>query len=193
MLRIRNLSNVFQKRTLRVVYGHTQATPYAGSLDPTLRDTSGGFRLPLNTDTSPTYPLTRSASAFALKGGLVPGTVMVKTVGESFAVHNGVAGVKAFGLLGNFVGGELDDLGDENNIGVWYGKDGVVELIRPAFNDTGLSAAYAAATPGVPVPLYAGADGRLAEAGQVAGETAADVVGHLINYTPSVITVKLAV
>jgi hypothetical protein len=33
--------------------------------------------------------------------------------------------------------------------------------LAPAFNDTGLAAAYAAATPGIPVLLYAGADGRL--------------------------------
>jgi hypothetical protein len=92
-------------------------------------------------------------------------------------VHNGATTVNAFGLLANFVGGNLDELGDENNVGVWYGKDSVYEVLAPAFNDTGLAAAYASATAGQPVYLYAGPDGRLAEAGQVTGEQAPTAVG----------------
>lgn len=159
MLRITNLSNVFQKRTLRVKYGHTQATPYAGSLDPSLRNSDGSFRKPLAADT---LPLARSADAFTLKNGLVPGMVMVKAAGEGFVVANGAAAaVRPFGLLANFVGGELDDLKDNNEIGVWIGPDSTYEVLAPAFDDTGLAAAYSAATPGVPVLLYAGVDGRL--------------------------------
>jgi len=159
MLRITNLSNVFQKRTLRVKYGHTQATPYAGSLDASLRNSDGSFRKPLASDT---LPLARSADAFTLKNGLVPGTVMVKSAGEAFVVANGAAAaVRPFGLLANFVGGDMDDLKDNNEIGVWNGIDSVYEILSPAFDDTGLAAAYAAATPGVPVLLYAGTDGRL--------------------------------
>lgn len=163
MLRITNLSNVFQKRTLRVKYGHTQATPYAGSLHPSLRDASGSFRKPISTDT---LPLARSADAFTHKGGLVPGTVMVKAEGESFVVANGAnAAVRPFGLLANFVGGELDDLKDNNEIGVWNGVDSVYEVLAPAFDDTGLAAAYAAATAGVPVLLYARPNGLLGAEG----------------------------
>jgi hypothetical protein len=92
-------------------------------------------------------------------------------------VHNGATTVDSWGLLANFVGGTLDELGDENNVGVWYGKDAVVELLAPAFNDTGLSAAAASATAGAPVYLYPGPDGRLAEAGQVTGEQAPTAVG----------------
>lgn len=158
MLRIRNLSNQFQKRTIRPVYAQTQATPYAATLDPSLRNQDGSFRAPLSTDT---VPLTRSANAHTVQGGLLPGVVVVKGAGEGALVHNGVAGVKPWGLLANFVGGTLDDLGDENQVGVWYGKDSVFEILAPAFDDTGLAAAYATATAGNPVKLYAGADGRL--------------------------------
>lgn len=188
MLRIRNLSNKYQKRLIRPLYAQTQATPYAAVLDNTLRDTNGGFRKPLAADTTGGgYPLTRSADAFALKGGLVPGTVMVKTAGEAMAVHNGANpgtadGLKTFGLLANFVGGELDDLGDEKFIGVWRGPDAVFELLAPAFDDTGLAAAYSASTAGVPVPLYAGADGRL---GYNATPGNRQVVAHLIERVSS--------
>jgi hypothetical protein len=88
---------------------------------------------------------------------------MVKADGEQVAVATGAdsAAIKPFGLLANFVGGDLDDLGDEDYVGVWRGRESVFEILAPGFDDTGLSAAYAAATPGDPVKLYAGADGRL--------------------------------
>lgn len=163
MLRLKNLRNKFQKRLVRPLYAHTQAYPYAATLDSTLRNSDGSFRRPLSTDTTGGgYPLTRSASAYVLQNGLVPGTVMVKSAdGEAVAVHNGADSIEPFGILANFVGGDLDDLGDEDNVGVWRGYDGVFEILAPAFDDTGLAAAYAAATAGDPVELQAGADGRL--------------------------------
>lgn len=191
MLRIRNLSNQFQKRTLRALYAQTQATPYAATLHASLRNTDGSFRAPVATDT---LPLARSAAAFTLQGGLVPGQVVAKSAGEGVVVHNGVAGVKAFGLLANFVGGTLDELGDENQVGVWRGPDSVWELLKPAFDDTGLAALYATASAaaGTPVPLYAQPSGLLG--GTVpATATADDVVAHLVEYTPSKIIVDLRV
>lgn len=190
MLRIRNLSNQYQKRTLRVLLGHTQATPYPAFLDPSLRNTDGSFRAPLAADT---VPLARSAAAFVHQGGLVAGQVLAKGAGEGAVVHNGVTGVRPWGLLGNFVGGTLDDIQDENQIGVWYGADALVEILAPAFNDTGLAAAYAAATPGNPVRLYAGTDGRLTSTAPT-GATATDIVGLLYERNAaSKITVKLTV
>lgn len=191
MLRIKNLSNQFQKRTLRALYAQTQATPYSATLHPSLRNTDGSFRAPLSTDT---LPLARSAAAFLLQGGLVPGSVVAKSVGESVVAHNGVAGVRAFGLLANFVGGTLDELGDENQVGVWRGPDSVWELLKPAFDDTGLAAAYATASnsAGTPVKLYAQPSGLLG-GGVPAGATEADVVALLIEYTPSKIIVDLKV
>jgi hypothetical protein len=81
-------------------------------------------------------------------------------------------------LLANFVGGELDDLGDENYVGVWRGPDSVFEILAPGFDDTGLSAAWDASTTGIPVPLYAGADGRLV---YIASPAGAQVVAELIE------------
>jgi hypothetical protein len=159
MLRIRNLKNVYQKRLIRPLYAQTQATPYAAILDDSLRD-----------------PVTKDwvlpAAAFKYKGGLVPGTV-VTAVGEKVKVATGAdpaaptgataAAPLAFGLLANFVAGELDDLGDENYVGVWRGPDSVYEILAPGFDDTGLSAAWdAVVAAGLGnVPLYAGVDGRL--------------------------------
>lgn len=158
MQQIRNLSNVFQKRLIRPLYAQTQATPWAGSLDSSLRNTDGSVRVPQNGDSNPT----RSANAYSLQGGLVPGTVMIKGAGEAFKVASGAnVAERPAGLLANFVGGTLDDLKDNNEIGVWYGPGSQFELLTPAWDDTGLAAAYAAATPGSPVLLYAGTDGRL--------------------------------
>ena len=160
MLRVTNLSNIFQKRLIRPLYAQTQATPWAGVLDPSLRNSDGSFRKPLAADTTPTA---RSADAYTLQGGLVPGTVMVKNAGEQFSVATGSdVAIRPAGLLANFVGGTIDDLKDNNEIGVWYGVGSQFELLSPAFSDTGLAAAYAAATAGSPVLLYAAEDGRLA-------------------------------
>lgn len=148
MLRIKNLKNKYQKRLIRPLYAQTQATPYAAVLDDTLRDPSTGD-----------YVFT--AGSFKYKGGLVPGTVMCNR-GDKVVVATGAnSALVPFGLLANFVGGELDDLGDENYVGVWRGPDAVFEILAPGFDDTGLSAAWDAATPGVPVPLYAGTGGLL--------------------------------
>src|SRR3954452_8217076 len=103
MQQVGKLSNVLQKRLIRPFYAHTQATPYAAVLDVSLRNADGSFRAPLSTDTS---PLTRSANAFTLQGGLVPGTVVVKGAGESVVVASGAnVAEQPFGLLANFVGG----------------------------------------------------------------------------------------
>jgi hypothetical protein len=128
-------------------------------LDPSLRNTDGSFRAPLSSDT---LPLARSANAFTYQGGLVPGTVVVKGVNEQVVVATGAnAAIRPFGLLANFVGGTLDDIKGNNEVGVWRGPDSVYDILAPAFDDTGLAAAYAAATPGNPVKLFAGVDGRL--------------------------------
>jgi len=161
------------------LYAHTQATPWGATLDASLRNTDGSFRAPLAADAG------RTASAFTFQNGLVAGTVMAKGAGESMLVATGSnpsgtgLGPYAFGLLANFVGGNLDELGDENQIGVWRGPDSAFELIFPAFDDTGLAAAYSAATTaGIPVSLYAGQDGRLTALGSPGNR---QVVAHLVE------------
>lgn len=164
MLQVRNLSNKYQKRLIRPKYAQTQATPYAAVLHPALRNSDGSFKPITAGGSGATVPgLTYTVAPFTLQGGLVPGTVMIKGPGETVLPATGIAGGAEvpFGLLGNFVGGTLDDIRDENSVGVWRGVDSTYELLAPAFDDTGLATAYANATPGQPVKLYAGTDGRL--------------------------------
>jgi len=177
MQHLGSLANKYQKRLIRPLYAQTQATPYATSLDEqvltgtgaetgrtSFRNPDGSRYLPKSGNSSPLH--TRTADAFTLKGSIVPGTVMVRTVGELVAVATGPddGTERPFGLLANFVGGELDDIGTEDTVGVWKGAfAGVFELLAPAWNDTGLAAALneGAAKTGGSVLLYAGADGRL--------------------------------
>lgn len=177
MLRLKNLSNKYQKRLIRPIYAQTQATPYATSLDDqtltgpnaatgrtSFRNGDGSRYLPLSGDTSPLH--TRTAAAHTTKSSLTSGVTMVRTIGEKVAVACGPddGTERPFGLLANFIGGDLDDIGDENTVGVWRGANhAFFEILAPAFDDTGLAAAYttAAAQKGGEVKLFAGADGRL--------------------------------
>ena len=156
-----NASNVLltaQKRLIRPLYAQTQGFPYACSLDSSLRNTDGSIRLPLSTDT---VPVARSAAAYTYQGSLIPGLVMFKTVGEAVAVHNGGT-AQIFGLLGQWVGGTFDNVGQTNQVGCWMGVDSVFELLAPAWNDSTVSAAVASAgATGAQVALYPGTDGRL--------------------------------
>lgn len=195
MLRLKNLSNKYQKRLIRPLYAHTQATPYAATLDTqtltgpnaatgrtSFKNADGSRYLPKSGDTSPTN--TRTADAYTLKGSLASGLVVVRTIGETVAVATGINDgtvERPFGLLANFVGGDLDDIGDESNVGVWRGPDAVFELLAPAFNDTDLAnqAGQTAAKKGDYVKLYAGEDGRLCVASQLSGGTADAATPHV--------------
>lgn len=191
MLNLKNPSNKYQKRLIRPKYAQTQATPYAAILHPALRNTDGSFKAVLAGATGATAPgLTYTAATFTYQGGFVPGTVMIKGPGETVLPATGanVAEVP-FGLLGNFVGGTLDDVKDENNVGVWRGPDSTFTLLSPAFDDASIATAYAAAVPGQPVKLYAGVDGRLTATSPGSN---AIVVAHLIErVSPSEIEIDL--
>ena len=165
MLRLKNLANKYQKRTCRPLYANTQATPYAATLATTFRDTDGSLKLPKSTETTPLG--TRTADAYTSKGSLLPGMVAVRVTGtETVGIATGIdVAERPFGLLANFVGGDLDEgfSGDslQNSVGVWRGPDSVFEILAPAFDDTGLASAVSGATAGTDVLLYAGTDGRL--------------------------------
>jgi hypothetical protein len=164
-----NILFTAQKRLIRPAYAQTQGFPYAAYLDLSLRNTDNSIRLPLSTDTSAgvaagqgTVPLARTASAYTYEGSLIPGLVMVKTNSENACVASGAsAAIQPWGLLGQWVGGTFDNVGQNNEIGLWMGPDSVYELLAPAWNDTTVAAQFAATTAGVPVLLYAGTDGRL--------------------------------
>jgi len=147
MLRLQKLANVNKRRTLRAIYAQTQAYPYAAKLDVTVNRTS-------------TNPFTITAQAG--KAAIWPGMVAKKMVGENVGVA--VAGnARAFGLFANFIGGEMDEIGDRAEVGVWRGVGSVFEVLAPVFNDTGLSAAAAAEDGDHADEVYLGADatGRL--------------------------------
>jgi hypothetical protein len=193
MLRLRFLSNKFQKRTIRVNYNQFRASPFAGSLDASLGASGSTFTSPYG-------------GAFTYQGGLVPGQVMVhdytsNTTDDVFQLATGSTDPveTPFGLLANFVGGNLDELGDEAHIGVWNGFGSVYTLLAPAFNDgtvstsnvANLASAAAAATPGNPVLLYACVDGRL---GSLTSVTTQIPVAQLVSRdSAQVIRVRLLV
>lgn len=200
MLQIRNLSNALQKRLIRGLYAQSQATPYAAVLHATLRNADGSIHVPVVENLTASGGLNYTVATFSLQSGLVPGTVMVKGPGDSVVPSSGAATASPntlvpFGLLANFVGGTLDDLKDNNEVGVWRGPDAVFELLWPAFNATGLAAAYAAATPGVPVPLYTAGNSQLGAVAATIGATATNqpLVANLIEYNPARIVIDLKV
>lgn len=174
MLRLKNLANKYQKRTCRPLYANTQATPYAASLASTFRDTDGSLKLPGASDDAPLA--NRTAAAYTSKGSLLPGMVAVRVKGTetiSIATGNNSA-EQPFGLLANFVGGDLDEgfSGDslQNQVGVWRGPDAVFEILAPAFDDTGAGSSGGQSLTtalgtvgdlGTNVLLYGGDDGRL--------------------------------
>lgn len=186
MLRLGKLSNKFQKRTLRVLYGQTQTYPYSATLDSTFRDaTDGSITLLGTTAASAANPI-RTADAFTLKGGLVPGTVVSRVPGTDRVkvaageqLTNNV-GEEPFGLLANFVGGQLDECGDEDAVGVWRsGQGGVFQILAPAYGTVTVAGASKA---GQKTPLYAGADGRLTTTAPATGAT---VVANLLKVVGS--------
>jgi hypothetical protein len=148
-----------QKRLIRPTLTQGNAFPYPALLDPSMRNSDLSIRVPQAGDTT---PLARTADAYTIEGSLIPGLVMVRTTNEYVTVANGAnAAVQPFGLLGQFVGGSFDNVGLVNSVGVWMGPDSVYELLAPAWNDSTVASAVAAATPGTEVLLYGGTDGRL--------------------------------
>lgn len=156
-----NILFTAQKRLIRPVYAQTQGFPYAASLDPSFRNSDGSFRTPLASDASPAFPLTRASAPFTYQGSITPGQVVVKTSGQEQVALGTNSATQPMGLLGQWLGGTFDNVGTSNQVGIWQGPDSVYDLLAPAWNDTGLAAAIAAAGAGVQVNLYCGADSRL--------------------------------
>lgn len=181
MLRIGNLKNKYQKRLIRPLYAQTQATPYAAIIADTVKTAKDtGVWTGVGSGS-----LSNAANGGLYKGGLMPGTVMVAK-GDAVDVASSATGgglQRHFGLLANFVGGELDDLGNEKYVGVWRGPDSVYEILAPGFNDTNLLNVWTSSVVGQPVPLYAGANGLLCEVGQLSGAAASSrqIVAYLIE------------
>jgi hypothetical protein len=159
VLRLTKLSNQYRRRTLRPLYESSQAYPYAASLSTNF-DRTGG-------------QLSGGQVVTGSKTAILPGAVAIKLVGETVTLAGSPEGaapnvvtnvLHPFGLFGNFVGGELDELGDRAEVSVWKGPGAVFEVLAPAFDDTGLAAATAAedgTAAAVEVYLQTGTDGRM--------------------------------
>jgi hypothetical protein len=175
MLRLTKLSNKFRRRTLRAMYAHTQAYPYAATLDPAFDRTQG--------------QLAGANAVTDSKCAIQPGSVLVKEKGEMVTL-SGAAGAsqRAFGLAGNFVGGELDELGDNAEISVWKGVGSVWQILKPAFDPTNVltEADAEVGTVGTEVYMNSNTKGQLAA--DAAGVMTLNDTARLLS-APSVNTI----
>jgi hypothetical protein len=163
MLRLTNLANKYNRRTLRALYGQTQAYPYDVQLSSSFVRTAGA--------------LSGGTAITGAKSAILPGQVANKLVGEAVTVSAAAAASnRPFGLFANFVGGELSDIPtDFDRVGVWRGAGGVFEILAPAFDDTGLSALAAAEDGAVANEVYFKSNAK----GQVVGTAGANVINNV--------------
>jgi len=156
MIRAKTLANVHQKRTIRPLYSHHQATPYAAFLD---------------------------AAEVAV---IFPGMV-ARQVGatEKMRLATG-AGHVPFGLFANFINGDLDELGDGTEIGVWRGgPDATFEVLDPAIAAVAWTGITTANT-----PLGHDATGKLSNAPVNAAAPAARLI-EAPSLTKIIVTLDL--
>lgn len=131
MLRTRNLSDLFAKRSLQPRLAFTQATPYPGFADLAAISTTV----------------------------IVPGMVAKKTTGEMFSLATAAADIP-FGLWANYINGNLDDLNGGSEVAVWRGgPDAEFEVYSDALN-SGVTWTSLDSTAGG-VLLYHDASGKL--------------------------------
>lgn len=162
MLRLTNLANKYQRRTLRVLYGNTQAYPYDTQLDPAFDRTQGA--------------LAGANAITGAKAAILPGLVATKKSAETVTVATTWASSRRdFGLFANYVGGELSDIPtDFDRVGVWRGVGSVYEILAPVWDDTNL-ATYATAEDGTAVhEVYMNSGSK----GQLVGSQGADVINN---------------
>jgi hypothetical protein len=134
MIRARKLANIHKKRSIRPLYSHHQATPYAAFLD------------------------TASVGSTVIYPGMVATQIGAT---EKMGICN--ATLTPFGLFANFINGDMDELGDGTEIGVWRGgKDATFEVLSLALNPDSWTGAAAANT-----PIFSTAGGLLTLTGTV--------------------------
>ncbi len=181
MLRLTKLSNKYLRRTLRALYAQTQAYPYDATLDSGFDRTAGA--------------LSGAAAITGAKAAIYPGLVATKKVGEIVTV-SAAAGTnqRAFGLFANFVGGDLDEIGDGDKVGVWRGAGSVFEILAPAFDDTSLATPAAAEDGLVATEIYMNSSAK----GQLVADAAgakgiSDTARHVSRLSANAIIVELLV
>lgn len=142
-----SLAKAYIKRTIRPLYGWTQATPKSCYLDP----------------------------AWDRSVDIYPGMVAMRTSGENYTLIN-ATGVPA-GLIGLYVGGDgIDEVEEQgvNAFAVWtLADDAEFEVLSPAFDTT---ASWVDPGNGTDLLIHAqtaGANrGKLVPAGTVGASTA---------------------
>ena len=118
MIRAKSLANVHQRRTIRPLYSHHQATPYAAFLD---------------------------AAEVAV---IFPGMVARQSGATEKILRATGATHVPFGLFANFINGDMDELGDGTEIGVWRGgPDATFEILDPAMEAVAWTGITTANTP----------------------------------------------
>lgn len=125
MIRLTSLSLKFRRRTIRPLYVHTQGTPYSVQLSSSFDRTAG--------------QLAGGGAITGSKAAIQAGSVMLKTVGETVTLSGATDTERAWGLAAQAVGGQLDELGDLSEMGVWRGVGSTYLLLAPAFDDTNLA------------------------------------------------------
>ncbi|MDE2103910.1 MAG: hypothetical protein KGL39_42130 [Patescibacteria group bacterium] len=179
MLRLgTDLTDAFARRELRVLYGQTQAYPYAAQLDSSFDRTQGAY--------AGTNAITGA------RGAIFPGLVAVKTTGENVTLPahawaTTTYDYRPFGLFADYVGGTwgMNFPSTWTQIGVWRGIGSVYELLAPAFDTTSLST-YAAAEDGTAakeVYLSSNVKGQLSAAVTGQGPYVSPMPSHrLVDY-----------
>lgn len=163
MLRLNNLTHAAKRRTLRPLLAHTQATPVPMELDSSFARTGGAL----------TGTATTGITGNTM-GAILPGMVAAKTVGRTVTPHYGSADrERSFGLFGQFVGGDLDELKGAAEVSVWSGPGSHWSVLSPAFSDTGLSVAAAAEDGTDSKEVYLSANAKA----QLEADTPADPTG----------------
>lgn len=145
MIRARKLANIHKKRSIRPLYSHHQATPYSAFLD------------------------TASVGSTVIYPGMVATQIGVS---EKMGICDATA--IPFGLFANFINGDMDELGDGTEIGVWVGgKDATFEVLSLALEADSWTGASSANT-----PVFCSANGKLTLTGSVSTNP---VVGRLME------------
>ena len=193
MLRIGNISEVQQTRTIRVNYGNTQAYPFATTLDPNVYDiagnkgaafAAGGGTVIGSAGQGPVYP--GQVAAWAKNGQ----TVCVAVGGTSGTV---VPNLLPLGLFANFIGGDFDEVnygGGYTEVGVWKGPGSFYEVLTPVFN-TNVVAANASGA-GTARYLWWDAQGLLSSVSS-AGAGSVTPIALLSTYSTSKIAIELLI
>lgn len=150
-----SMDNVHQKRTLRPLYAHTQATPYSGFLD----------------------------ASWDRSFDILPGTVMCRKQGENFVPYTGAAGQTPFGLSHLFVAPSkgIDEVREAgtSDIAVWVGgSDALFEILFEAVDQ---DATWTVPADGSRVKLTGNAQGKLTPT----GATAANAIAELVDVVGS--------